>query len=323
MASITLPESALLSQDKLVVGLIKAITTVDKWYNFVPFAPIEGNAIAYNRELNLGGVATVAVGEDIGPDVTAGANQAERLLAKSATTATQVTSSLTTIMGDAEVNQLIANTRSDKQDQTAIQIAGKAKSAGRKFQSLLINGVAGSNNEFAGLLTLVPASQKASATLSANGNNLSFEILDELLDLPTDKDGTVDYLLMPKRTVRAFLALLRTAGGATPADYISMPDGTQIPQYRNTPIFANDYIPTNQVKGASANVCTTIFAGTFDDGSQKVGLSGLTAANASGLHAEKVGVHATKDEHVWRVKWYCGLALFSELGIASADGILD
>jgi hypothetical protein len=102
-----------------------------------------------------------------------------------------------------------------------------------------------------------------------------------------------------------------------------MPDGSKVPQYRGTPIFANDFIPTNQVKGASAAVCTTIFAGTFDDGSQKVGLAGLTAANASGLHAENVGISHTKDEHIWRVKWYCGLALFSELGIASADGILD
>jgi hypothetical protein len=34
-----------------------------------------------------------------------------------------------------------------------------------------------------------------------------------------------------------------------------------------------------------------------------------------------VGESETKDERIWRVKWYAGLALFSEKGIAIADGI--
>jgi len=321
MASVTLAESAKLSQDDMVIGLIESIVTVDKFFQMLPFDGLEGNAIAYNRELTLGTVATVGVGEDIGPDVASGDNQAERLAAKDAATFTQVTSALTTIMGDAEVNQLIQNTRSDKNDQTGTQIASKAKSAGRKYQNLLINGVAGANNEFAGLLTLVPAAQKVAT--ATNGENLSFAILDALIDLPLDKDGQVDYIMMPRRTLRAYFALLRTLGGASIGDTVNLPDGTQVPAYRGVPIFVNDYIPTNQVKGASAAVCTTIFAGTFDDGSRTMGIAGLTARNQVGLHVEDVGIHHTKDERIWRVKWYCGLALFSELGIASADGILN
>lgn len=321
MASVTLAESAKLSQDDMVIGLIESIVTVDKFFQMVPFDGLEGNAIAYNRELTAGTVATVAVGEDIGPGVSAGNNQAERLLGKDAATFTQVTSALTTIMGDAEVNQLIQQTRSDKNDQTGVQIASKAKSAGRKYQNLLINGVAGANNEFAGLLTLVPAAQKVAT--AANGEALSFAILDELMDLPIDKDGVVDYFMMPRRTLRAYQALLRGLGGASISDVKTLPDGTQVPAYRNTPIFVNDYIPVDQVKGASGAVCTTIFAGTFDDGSRTIGIAGLTATNQSGLHVEDIGIHSSRDERVWRVKWYCGLALFSELGIASADGILN
>lgn len=321
MASVTLAESAKLSQDDMVIGLIESIVTVDKFFQQLPFDGLEGNAIAYNRELTLGTVATVATGEDIGPDVAAGNNQAERTAAKDAATFTQVTSALTTIMGDAEVNQLIQQTRSDKNDQTGVQIASKAKSAGRKYQNLLINGVAGANNEFAGLLTLVPAAQKVNT--AANGENLSFAILDELMDLPIDKDGQVDYFMMPRRTLRAYQALLRGLGGASIGDVVSLPDGTQVPAYRGVPIFVNDYIPVDQVKGGSAAVCTTIFAGTFDDGSRTIGIAGLTATNQMGLHVEDVGIHFTRDERVWRVKWYCGLALFSELGIASADGILN
>lgn len=321
MASVTLAQSAKLSLDDLVIGLIESIVTVDKFFQMIPFDGLEGNAIAYNRELTLAPVATVGVGEDIGVAVAAGLNQAERLLAKTPATFTKVTSALTTIMGDAEVNQLIQQTRSDKNDQTGIQIASKAKSAGRKYQDLLINGVAGANNEFAGLLTLVPAAQKANTAV--NGENLSFAILDELMDLPKDKDGQVDYYMMHRRTLRSYQALLRGLGGASIGEVVTLPDGTQIPAYRNTPIFVNDNIPITQVKGASAAVATTIFAGTFDDGSRTMGIAGLTATNQSGLHVEDVGIHFTRDERVWRVKWYCGLALFSELGIASADGILN
>lgn len=321
MASVTLAESAKLSQDDMVIGLIESIVTVDKFFQMLPFDGLEGNAIAYNRELTLGTVATVAAGEDIGPDVAAGNNQAERTNAKDAATFTQVTSALTTIMGDAEVNQLIQQTRSDKNDQTGVQIASKAKSAGRKYQNMLINGVAGANNEFAGLLTLVPASQKVAT--ASNGEALSLSILDALIDLPLDKDGTVDYIMMPRRTLRSYMALLRNLGGASIGDVVNLPDGTQVPAYRGIPIFVNDYIPVNQVKGASGAVCTTIFAGTFDDGSRTIGVAGLTATNQVGLHVEDVGLHHTRDERIWRVKWYCGLALFSELGIASADGILN
>ena len=88
------------------------------------------------------------------------------------------------------------------------------------------------------------------------------------------------------------------------------------------PIFRNDYIPLNQTKGTGSNQ-TTIFAGTFDDGSRSHGLAGLTAENASGINVVDVGEAEDKDEHIWRVKWYAGLALFSEKGLACADGVTN
>jgi hypothetical protein len=76
------------------------------------------------------------------------------------------------------------------------------------------------------------------------------------------------------------------------------------------------------VKGAGSNQ-TTIFAGTLDDGSRQHGIAGLTAREAAGIQVVDVGESETRDERVWRVKWYAGLALFSELGLACADGITD
>lgn len=323
MPSVTLPESAKLDQDQLVTGIIENIITVNRFFEVLPFDGISGNALAYNRENVLGPVATTGIGDTdgvIGSGAT-GVNSAERLLAKDAATFTQVTSTLTTIMGDAEVNGLIQATRSSGgNDQTAIQIASKAKSAGRKYQDTLITGT-GTNFTFPGLLSLCPSSQQA--TTGANGSNLSFAILDELIDLVVDKDGEVDYMLMPARTIRSYYALLRALGGASIGDTVTLPSGAQVPAYRGIPIFRNDYLPTDQVKGASGAVATTIFAGTLDDGSRQVGIAGLTAESENGIRVVDVGESETKDDRIWRVKWYSGLALFSEKGIACADGILD
>lgn len=306
MASVTLTESAKLAQNDLVAGLIENVITINRFYEVLPFDGIEGNALAYNRENVLGDVDVEGVGDSIG--------------GKAAATFTQVTSSLTTIIGDAEVNGLIQATRSgDGNDQTAIQIASKAKSAGRKYQDMLINGT-GASEQFTGMVSLCASGQKVATGTS--GGALSFAFLDELLDLVVDKDGTVDYITLHARPMRSYLALLRALGGASISDVVELPSGARVSAYRGVPMFRNDWIPINQTKGAGS-AQTTIFAGTLDDGSRSHGIAGLTAAQYAGLAMEDVGLSETKDEHIYRVKWYCGLALFSEKGLAAAEGITN
>jgi len=306
MASVTLAESAKLTQDMLISGVIEHVITVNKMYEMLPFDGIAGNALGYNRENVLGDVDVEGVGDIIG--------------AKAAATFTYITSSLTTIIGDAEVNGLIQATRSDSgNDQTSVQIASKAKSAGRKYQNMLINGT-GAGNEFNGLINLCASGQKAAT--GTNGGALSFDFMDETMDLVTDKDGSVDYWTMHARTIRSYKALLRALGGASINEVVKLPSGNEVPAYSGVPIFRNDWIPVDQVKG-SGSAQTTIFCGTFDDGSRQHGIAGLTAQNAAGLSVVDVGESETKDERIWRVKWYVGLALFSEKGLACADGITN
>lgn len=306
MASVTLAESAKLAQNDLVAGLIENIITVNRMFEVLPFDGIDGNALAYNRENVLGDVDTYAVGDTIA--------------AKAAATFTQVTSTLTSIIGDAEVNGLIQSTRSgDGNNQTAVQIGSKAKSAGRKYQDMLLNGT-GASNQFEGLLALVDSTQQVSA--GPNGAALSFTDMDEMLDVVTDKDGTVDWITMNARPMRSYLALLRALGGASINEVVTLPSGAQVPAYRGVPIFRNDWMPINQTQGSSS-VATTILAGTLDDGSRQHGISGLTAANAAGLQVVDVGESETKDEHIWRVKWYSGLAVFSLKGLSSLVGVTN
>lgn len=309
MASVTLAESAKLALDDLSAGVIENVITVNHMFEMLPFDELDGNSIAYNRENALGDVQSLGVGGTI--------------TAKAAATFTKVTSSLTTIIGDAEVNGLIQATRSgDGNDQTAVQVASKAKSAGRSFQNQMVNGD-GTSDTFAGMLTLVDASKtiiQDTAGVTTNGGALSFAKMDELLDLVTDKDGEVDFLMMHARTIRSYLALLRALGGTTPGDVYTMPSGRKIPAYRGIPIFRNDWLPLTQTQG-SLTTGTSMFAGTFDDGSRTHGIAGITAANAAGIRVDNVGIAESKDETITRVKWYVGMALFNLNGLAVLKGI--
>jgi HK97 family phage major capsid protein len=321
MASITLSESGKLSQDMLIRGVIESVVTVNPIFEMFPFMEIDGNALSYNQENALGDVQLGTVGTQIS--------------AKAAASFTQQTASLTTILGDAEINGLIEATRSNMQDQRAIQIASKAKSIARAYQQYMITGT-GASEQFKGInkwITDTASGQLvygAAAGATATVGTLTLDSLDALIDLIKDKDGQVDYMLMNSRTKRSYYALLRGLGGASIAEVVTLPSGRQVPAYRGVPIFTNDYIPVNEtvIGGAGGTTtlgttCTSVYAGTFDDGSGMHGISGLTARGSAGIRVENVGLKADYDESIIRIKFYCGMALFSTLGVGRLAGITN
>lgn len=307
MATVTLAESAKLTQDDLVSGVIENILTTNQMFQLLPFDGFSGNALSYNRENAMGGVGVAGVGTDLSTGTF-----------KDPATFTRVSASLTKIIGDAEVDNLIQATRSDSgNNQEAIQVASKAKHLGREYQRMMING-SGSANEFAGLAALCASSQTFEA--GANGGSLTFELLDQLTDSIEDKDGQVDYVTMNKRTRRKYRVLLRALGGASITEVYRLPNGTEIIAYSGYPIFANDWITNDEVQGTET-AATSVYAGTLDDGSRKYGIAGLTSEQESGIRVIPVGESETKDETITRVRWYCGMALFNERGLSRLKGV--
>jgi len=302
--SVTLAESAKLTQNQLLSGVIADVITVNQSYQVMPFMEIEGNALSYNRENVLGDVMVAGVGTQV--------------TANNPATFTNVTSSLTTIIGKAAVNGLVQATRSNYTDQAAVQISSKAKSVGRKYQDLFINGDALVTNEFDGLLNLVSAGQTVSA-VNANGDILTLEKLDEGMSLVTSKDGQVDYMLMNDREIRKYMSLLRALGGASINEVVTLPDGSQVMGYRGVPIFRNDYITINQTQGANTDA-TTLFMGCWDDGGGN-GITGLTAMGDAGMRVVPVGHSEDYDEEIYMVKMYAGLANMSDKGLVALSGI--
>ena len=141
--ALTLAESAKLSLDMLARGVIETIIEASPMFNYLPFITVEGNSFKYNQENTLGGASFFGVNS---------------VWTEAAATYTQKTANLAILGGDADVDNFIERTRSNLQDQRAIQTALKAKSVARAFETGVIKGdVTVDPNAFDGLRRLVPA----------------------------------------------------------------------------------------------------------------------------------------------------------------------
>jgi hypothetical protein len=310
MASQTLAEAAKLINNEIVQGVAEDIITTNPIWNVMPWIGYEGQAIMVNRENALGDAQHLAVGGTI--------------TAKTAATFTRVPFTAVTTIGDAEMNGLVqAQSRGAGVDQLAIEISSKAKSVGRLLQTGIATGT-GADPQLNSLHTLVDATQYTTASA---GQAISFALLDELLNLVKAKDGEVDWLMMPARTLRAYKALVRALGGINETMAFTMPNGTtrNVSVYEGIPIFQNDYLSVVETANGAAltgGALTSVYAGVWDDGSEKVGVSMIhPVAVPAGIQVEQVGVAETKDETIVRVKSYSNFASFNRKGIARLPSI--
>lgn len=309
MPSLTLVESAKVQQNPLIQGIIESVVTVNAFYRYLPFDEIIGNALLYTRENAIGGVAPIGIG---------GGSNTIPAGAKTPATFTPVTTPLKALIGDALVDHFIETTMSTQNSQRGVQVASKAKGLGREYQRQLILGDSAVDPlEFDGLEKLMPSAQVVAGGGASSTTGYSFELLDELISLVKAKDGHVDFIMMPDIALRRHMTLLRSLGGASISEVVTLPDGTQQMFYRGIPLFRNDWIPTS---GTTTKI-TDIYAGTFDDGSRKTGIAGLTSAVQSGIFVSYVGEAETTNDTITRLRFYSSLAVFSELGLAKINDV--
>ena len=308
MASQTLAEAKKLINNQIVTGVVEDIISINPLYDLLPFNGYEGQGFIVNRENALGDAGFYAV------DAT--------ITHKAAATFTNYTFAATKIIGDAELDGLVAVTSQGAGvDQAAIEISSKAKSVGRQFQTGMATGDAtGANmNSFH---TLCDSGQ---FTTASAGQALSFALLDELLDLVKAKDGQVDFIIMPARTIRTYKVLLRALGGATINEVVTLPSGQQVIGYGGIPIFKNEYLSvTETANGAllTTGALTSVYAGCFDDGSNKLGVAAVhPVACPAGVMVEKIGAMETKDTQIFRVKQYANFASFNRRALARLTSI--
>lgn len=308
MASQTLAEAKKLINNQLVTGVVEDIISVNPMFDQLPFNGYDGQGFIVNRENALGDAGFYGV------DAT--------ITHKAAATFTQYTFAATKIIGDAELDGLVAATSAGGGvDQVAIEISSKAKSIGRLFQTGMATGdAAGANmNSFH---TLCDSGQ---FTTASAGQALSFALLDELMDLIKAKDGEVDFIMMAPRTLRAYKVLVRAMGGNTLDTIVQPKTGRAVIGYNGIPIYRNDFLSVAETANGAAltgGALTSVYAGCFDDGSKKIGVAGIyPSAVPAGVVVEQVGAMESKDTTIYRVKQYANFASFNRRGLARLTSI--
>lgn len=293
---VTLIESAKLSQDMLQRGVIETIIEESPILGLLPFQDVVGNSLRYNRENALGGASFFAV---------------DGTWTEGTATFTEVTTSLKVLGGDADVDNFLQRTRSNVNDQRAIQTALKAKSVARKFEQTFITGDDSADaNSFDGLKNLVDATDQT-LTPGANGGALTLALLDQLIDLV--KPGKPDVLLMSKRSRRKLKSLLTAS-----THYVERGEnsfGRMVMLYDGIPVEVSDFQPDTEEKGSSGAVCSSVYAVQFGEADRLVGLQN------GGIEVVDIGQLETKDASRVRIRWYVGLALKRKYALARLEGI--
>ena len=311
MPSISLANSQLLGLPTLAQAVAQTIITVNPIWRFLPIKPVVGNSYQYNRENTLVAAQKIAVGDTI--------------TSKGASDTTLVQVGFRRYLRDVELDVLVEQTGSNLVDQEAFQLAQASKAIGRMAQDDFINGNGTSPNA-SGLLTLVDSGQIIQpAGAGANGANYTLNDLDTLISTVTT--GEPEFIVMPSRSWNTLFGLLRSTGGTSIADMLVIDPQSQSPvrilTYRGIPIFRNDYIPINQTRGTSSGVCTTIFAGRWDDGSESDGVAMIVPARSAGISVERAGLLEARDERLTRVRWMGNFVLYSTRALAAMNGVLN
>jgi len=300
--AITLAESAYLSQNKLVKGIIEEVLYTSPLMTKLPFVNVTGNALAINREDsdNMGSADFYAV---------------DGTWVETSAAFSQATYSLTTLGGDVDVNNLIRQSRSNINDQMAAQVKVKTKKMTHTFEDQMIYSTSGQG--FSGLHSLTDSAMMVHQGSTATGAALSLLKLDEAID-KVSVLGTPSFILMNKGINRLLSSYLRGVGSYTTErdDY-----GHYFTMWQGVPIVTTDWITQTETISSDAyaaktgGACSSIFVVLTGEE------EGLVGIQNGSITTQVWDSLETKDASRTRIKWYVGTALFSTKAIARIDGV--
>ncbi|MEU5945133.1 major capsid protein [Micromonospora sp. NPDC047465] len=320
--AVTLAQAAVLSQNDLQRGVIETFVQVSPILDRIPFMEIEGNAYAYNSEGTLPGVEFRAVNGQY-TESTGVINQA--------------TESLVILGGDADVDTFIAKTRSNLNDQRAVQTAMKVKAASYRFQDAFFNGdVAGGGdapNGFDGLRKRLTGGQVIAAGANGapvlgNGDSdvhAFFDKLDELISLVPGINGENGALYANS----AILAKIRSAGRRLGGVDIVREDltGKRVLTWNGIPVLDPGdtaagvrILPQTETQGTAAGTTSSIYAVKYGQDEGDKGVTGLTNG---GVDVRDLGELDAKPAYRTRIEFFTGVAVFAGKAAARLTGVLN
>lgn len=293
--ALTLVEAAKLTQDVFLRGVVETIVKESGFLLRLPFMEVNGTALVINRENVNADVSFYSVGDT---------------WTEGTPTFTQVTETLKIMGTDADVDNFLQESYSDPNDLEASIIALRAKKVAHKYAECAIVGDDSVDTKsFDGLKARIGTGSR-SLSMGTNGAALTLDKMDELIDMV---DGVPDALIMSKRTRRKLSSLRRASGNLLETDRDEF--GRRATFYDGIPLVIEEWQPDTETQGSSGAVCSSIYAVKFG----QAGVIGLQ--NGGGIQTDEVGELETKDATRTRIKWYAGMTIIDERGVARLYGI--
>ena len=358
--ALTLPEASKLSNDVLLIGVIETIIKDSPILDKLPFIEIVGNGLTYNRELTLPTVDFYNTG-DPWAESTPTFEQITsvlRILGGDADVDNFIKATRSNLQ-DVEAAVIELNAKAIRHEFEKTFIDGLGTSGVKDFAGLdalvpvhadwvadtvyavgdyciattfngwryQVTAIAGDFKSHATTEPVWPTTEGEeivddqvtwacrrcpSIESGTNGATLTLAFLDELIDKVLG--GKPDLLLMSRRSRRKINALSRAAGAYLTTERDEF--GNFIDLYNGIPVGVSDWILDNVTQGSSS-VTSSIYAFQMGEGA----LCGLSSPGL--IQVERVGQLEGYDATRTRIKWYCGLALFSQVKLGRLYGVTD
>lgn len=307
MAGLTLVEAAKIAGqngDVVRSAIIEEIARASGVLELLPFENIAGNALKYNREETLPGVAFRGVNESYTPSTGVLNPQTESLFISG---------------GELDVDNFIIETMGN--GARASQSLMKVKAVGKNWDRVFFKGDNVSDpREPDGLQNRLTGSQliEGKDTPTSGGDVLTLAKMDELIDAVDNPSA----LFMNKTMRRLLTAAARTSSVHAGVQYTVDSFGRAVTTYNGIPIRTIDQdntgaqiLPFTEVGGGGGTAqCTSIYCVSF-------GSADLTGIQSSGIQVRDLGELETKPARRTRVEWYSGLAVFHSKAAARLRGI--
>lgn len=299
--SFSLAEASKYTQNQMKVGVIEELIRDSIIMQKLRFIDVTGNAYQYTRENSMGSAdfydPNELIHEDTG-DVTS------------------VTVALKILAGDADIDNFLKKTRSDKTDFEASEINRKSKALKWKFlETFWYGSVSANAKAFDGIHTILNG--LPARTVNQGETGLSLETLEDQMD--TILGGMPDGLWGPKRLRTLMTRYFRSHV----IDGVMMNNfGEKVKEFNEVPIYVDDHLTRTEVASGddvtaqTGGTTMSLFGLTFDE-------DAIIGLQNGGLSIKNLGQVDNKDSKRWRLIWYCSLALTGTLRQLRVHDIAD
>lgn len=299
--SFTLTEASKYTQNQMKVGVLEELVRDSVIMQKLRFIEVTGNAYQYTREEAMGSADFYDPNELIHEDTGS---------------VTSHTVALKVLAGDADIDNFLKKTRSDKTDFEASEISRKSKALKWKFlETFWYGNVSNNAKAFDGVHTLL--NSLTARTVDQGGVGLSIATLEDQLD--TILGGMPDGLFMTKRLRTLLTRYFRSnvIDGTMMNNY-----GEKVKEFNEIPIFVDDHLTLTETSSgddvtlSTGSTKNSLLALTFDE-------DALLGLQNGGLSIKNLGQVDNKDSKRWRMLWYVSLALTGTLRQARVHNITN